>query len=66
MPAWLITILIKAVLPIILEDLVKAGLLSEAGKVAIHYGIDFDQFLKGIKTYDDPIKDYPKDKNSGL
>lgn len=57
MPAWLVVLLVKVVLPIILRDLVTWGMISEAKAIAIKYGIDFEQFLANLKTY----PEYPGD-----
>lgn len=59
MPAWLLPLLIKFVLPFILRELVKSGMISEAKAIAIKYGIDFEQFLANLKTY----QEYPTGKN---
>lgn len=59
MPAWFTIILIKIVLPAVLTELVKMGFLDAAEKLAVKYGIDFAQFIGGLKAQGI----YPTDKN---
>ena len=58
MPVWLTTLLIKVVLPIILADLVKSGMMSTASELAVKYGVDFEQFLMSLEFYSKP-SDFP-------
>lgn len=60
MPAWALLAL-KLLLPIILSDLVKWGVMDAAQAAAIQTYEDFRNWLKSLKTYSKP-SDFPQQK----
>ena len=58
MPAWALTLLIKVVLPLLVSELVKAGVLNQAEAAGIKTLEDLKLFISNLKTYreysDDP------------
>lgn len=57
-PAWLMVILVKVVLPIIIQELVKSKLISQLEADGIEDLAGLINVLKGIKTYSEP-EDFP-------
>jgi len=58
MPAWLIPILIKVVLPFVVQELVKSKIITQLEADGIQDLASFVKAIGSIKSYHDP-KDFP-------
>ena len=59
MSPLLVTILLKFVLPLVLQELVKSKLMSEAEAAGIKTLDDFIVWVRALKTY----PEYPQDQH---
>ena len=59
MPAWIVPILVKIVLPFVVQELVKSGVLSEIQAAAVKDVASLITVLKNLKTYSSP-SDFPE------
>lgn len=57
-PAWAMTILIKVVLPLLIQELVKSGVISQLEADGIEDLGGLVKVLKGVKFYSAP-SDFP-------
>ena len=58
MPSWLLPILLKYVLPIVIQWLQKEGYINAAESLAAKGAVDIYKEVKSIKVYSAP-EDYP-------